>query len=81
MVYCVIGAHCQPIAEAEGLGGSMCNVHAMSSAALRLPFAPLRAAFPLVPTNDASLMLHGRAEEESNVSGNRGATWVKIKTR
>lgn len=80
MVYRVIGAHCQPIAEAEGLGGSVCNVHAMSSAALRLPFALLRAAFPLVLTNDASLMLHGKAEE-GNVSGDRRATWVKIKTR
>lgn len=83
MVYRVIGAQCQPIAEAEGLGGSMCNVHAMSSAALRLPFAPVRAAFPLVLANDASLMLHGRAgrAEEGNVSGDRGATWVKIKTQ
>lgn len=79
MVYRVIGAHCQPIAETEGLGGSVCNVHAMSSAALRLPFALLRAAFPLVLTNDASLMLRGGAEE-GNVSGDRGATWVKIKT-
>lgn len=61
MVYRVIGARCQPIAEAEGLGGSVCNVRAMSSAALRLPFARLRAAFPLVLTNDASLMPHGGA--------------------
>lgn len=76
MVYRVIGAHCQPFAVAEGLGGSVCNVHAMSSAALRLPFALVRA--PVLP-NDASLMLHGRAEE-GNVSGDRGATWVKIKT-
>lgn len=80
MVYCVIGAHCQAIAEAEGLGGSVCNVHAMSGAALRLPFAPVRAGVPLVLTNDASLMLHGRAEE-GNVSGDRGTTRVKIKTR
>ena len=80
MVYRVIGAHCQPFAVAEGLGGSVCNVHAMSSAALRLPFAPAWAAFPPVLLNDASLMLHGRAEE-GNVSGDRGATWVKIKTR
>lgn len=58
----------------------MCNVHEMSSAALRLPFAPVRAAFPLVLANDTSLMLRGGAER-GNVSGDRGATWVKIKTQ
>lgn len=71
--------HCQAIAEAEGLGGSACNVRAMSAAAaLRLPFAPVRAAFPLALTNDAALMLHGRAGE-GNVSGDEGTTRVKIK--
>lgn len=79
MVYRVIGAHCRPIAASEGLGGSMCNVHAMSGAALRLPFAPVRAAIPLVLTNDPALMLHARAEE-GNVSGDRGSARVKIKT-
>lgn len=34
VVHCVIGAQCQPTVVAEGLGGSLCNVHAMSSAAL-----------------------------------------------
>lgn len=58
----------------------MCNVRAMSSAALRLPFPPLRAAFPPVLANDASLMLHG-GTEEGNVSADKGATWVRIKTR
>lgn len=77
MVDCVIDAHCQPIAAAERLGGSVCNVHAMSSAALRLPFAPVRAAIPLVLTNGVSLMLPGGAEE-ANVNGDRGATWVRI---
>lgn len=76
---CVIGADCHPIAMALEWGGSVCNVSAMSSAALWLPFAPMQASFPLVLTNDASLMLRGGAEE-GNVSEDRGATWVKIKT-
>lgn len=80
MVYGVSGAHWQAIAKAEGLGGSVCNVHAMSAAAaLRLPFAPVWAAFPPALANDAALMQHARAGQ-ANVSGDEGTTRVKIKT-
>lgn len=79
LLYCVIGEDCHPIAMALEWGGSVCNVYVMSSAALWLPFAPMQAFFPLVLTNDASLMLRGEAED-GNVSEDRGATWAKIKT-
>lgn len=48
-------------------------------------FAPPWTAFPPVLANDASLMLHGSEVqsrvEQSDVSGDGGAAWVKIKTR
>lgn len=75
-------ALCAPECSDCGIGRVTVRRSCMGGWAVLLDFhlAPPWAAFPPVLANDASLMLHGSAEQ-SDESGDGGIAWVKIKTR